>query len=149
MSRRIAGGTQRLVCGSGAADTVEQNQPVVVLGIVLWAAGVGAARLGTPFGMFDARHAWILLLGSLPLVWLSVRLTGRVGGTGCSLIEAVGLASAPALLLDGVVLTWVPDLYCAGEAGHRAAGAWLLWFVGASLALAFWCASRQTDALAP
>ena len=117
---------------------------LIVLGVILWAVGVAAAQWGAPLGMFAVAFSLPLLLGTLPLVWLSVRLVGRVAGSDMHPVQSVALATAPALLLDGVVLTWVPWLYCADDAAQRATGAWLLWFVGASLALAFWRASSAT-----
>jgi hypothetical protein len=113
------------------------------LGAALWMVGVVSAHLGAPFGMFAAGFAPALLLGTVPVVWLTLRLVGRVAGGRMPVLEAVALTSLPALLLDGMAFTWMPGVYSASVFDQRQAAAWLLWFVGVSLAAAVLKGARQ------
>ncbi len=119
--------------GLGSARAVK----LALLGMALWAIGVGGVHLAASRGVFGPAGSPLLLAMTLPLAWATLRLIRRVSGAGAGMVEATALVSAPALLLDGVVLTWAPWLYDATESGQRAAGAWLLWFVGVSLVIAF------------
>jgi hypothetical protein len=55
----------------------------------------------------------------------------------------VALVALPAALLDGIALTWLPGLYAGNATDQRAAGAWLLWFLGASFAAALAMSHRR------
>jgi hypothetical protein len=108
-----------------------------MLGLALWVAGVVGAHVASPSGVFASRLAVLLLPTSALVAWGTVRLTQRVAALDrTQLIEGVALAALPAALLDGVALTWVPGLYAADAADQRAVAAWLLWFLGASFAIA-------------
>ena len=122
-----------------------------VLSVLLWCAGVAAIRLALPLGVFTAGPAaWALLAATIPLAWLCLRLCVRIaGGAGAHIVDVAALVSAPALLLDGVAMSLAPWLYGPIEAGRRAGAAWVLWFVGATLALAFVQASRQASRRMP
>jgi hypothetical protein len=109
----------------------------MALGAGLWAVGVLAIHQLAPFGVFLPDAGAILLLAALPMAWLTVRLAVRVAGeAGPDPLTAVAIVSAPALLLDGLALTWAPSIYAGSAGEQRAAGAWLLWFVGVSLLIA-------------
>jgi hypothetical protein len=108
---------------------------LMLLGTSLWAIGVLGIHACAPLGVLAPAWSLPLLFAALPMAWLTLRLLRRVAGDA-GLVEALAIASAPALLLDGVALTWAPWVYGAAVAEQRAAGAWLLWFVGVSLVLA-------------
>jgi hypothetical protein len=112
------------------------------LGTGLWVVGVASGHLAAPYGAFTPGFAPALLIATLLMAWLSVRLIARVGGR-TTLLEATALASIPALLLDGAAFTWAPQLYSTVEAEQRQAAAWLLWFVGAALAIALFNSVRR------
>jgi hypothetical protein len=127
--------------GLGSARGVK----LVLLGGALWAIGMGGVHLAAVWGVFMPAWSALLLAMTLPMAWATLRLIRRVSGADASgMVEVTALVSAPALLLDGVALTWAPSLYDATEAGQRAAGAWLLWFVGVSLVMAF-AGARQAQ----
>ncbi len=103
----------------------------------LWAIGAITIHMTAPFGLFAPLMAPILLAATLPLAWLTVRLANRLGGLPLSrLMETVTLVSVPALLLDGIGLSFIPTFYSVNPTEQRVAAAWLLWFVGVSLAIA-------------
>ncbi len=122
---------------------------LVALSVLLWGVGVGMIRQTSPLGLFAAGPAsWALLAATLPLVWLCLRVCRRVaGGPDADIVQVAALASAPALLLDGLAMSLAPWLYGPIEAGRRAGAGWVLWFVGATLALAFLQAGWQTRSL--
>jgi hypothetical protein len=108
------------------------------LGVAFWVSGVVGVHFLAPLGVFSGRWSWALLVGTGPAAWGTVRLIKRVSGVaGGALPGAVAMVSMPALLLDGVAMTWAPFVYVGDAAAQRAVGAWLLWFVGVSLVVAF------------
>jgi hypothetical protein len=110
---------------------------LVGLGAGLWGIGLVAIHLAAPFGVLTPSWSLPMLLATLPLAWLTLRLLGRIAGaSGLSLVEMLCIAAMPALLLDGVVLSWAPWLYSAVVSEQRAAGGLLLWFNGVAIVLA-------------
>ncbi len=119
---------------------------LMALGAGLWGIGVLTVHEAAPLEIFSPWFSGALLLLTVPVTWLTLRLVRRVAGRDCpDPFVAMGIASVPALLLDGVALTWMPTLYSAVEPQQRAAAAWLLWFVGVGLALSLIVPMRQRD----
>ena len=108
---------------------------LLLLSVVLWAAGVVTIRVLAPTGWLTSGLSWLVLPATIPLVWLTLRLAMRIAG-GMDPVLVAAFVSMPALLLDGLAFSYVPFLYGAAEDERRAGAAWLLWFVGVSLALA-------------
>jgi hypothetical protein len=120
-----------------------------VLGAILWVIGVEGIRLAAPSGAFTARFAVLALLAAVPMAWGTVRLARRIGERGgAGVLESVALVALPAALLDGAALTWAPSLYAAAAADQRAAAAWLLWFLGASFAMALVMSPKRATPIA-
>jgi hypothetical protein len=66
-----------------------------------------------------------------------VRLTQRAAGLAADqLLAGVALAGALAMLVDGAVLHWAPQVYGPSELVVRLGSAWLLWGYGVSFAFA-------------
>jgi hypothetical protein len=128
---------------TGAAIGGDRVARLCALGVALWVVGVMSGHLAAPLGMFTAGVAPGLLIFTVLAAWLCVRLVGRVAGR-TTLLEATALASFPALLLDGLAFTWAPQIYSTVEAEQRQAAGWLLWFVGAALAIAHVKTARQS-----
>ncbi len=117
---------------------------LTVLSAVLWAVGVLTIRFAAPFGLFSPGFSLALMLATIPLAWLTVDLAIRVAGQNAPLPWVAAMVSMPALLLDGVAIMWAPGLYGPAAMPLRAEAAWLLWFVGVSMAVALWRQMRQT-----
>jgi hypothetical protein len=116
---------------------VSTTTRLMMLSLLLWITGVISIHFASPFGLFSPRMTPLLLLVALPMAFGCVRLAGRfIGGQAMSLVEAVAFAAFPAALLDGIAFTVAPSFYAVATADQRVAAAWLLWFLGASLALA-------------
>jgi hypothetical protein len=119
---------------------------LIALGAGLWAVGVLGIHCAAPFGVLGAAWAAPVLALGVAGAWGCVRLVERVGGIGrARLLEAVALTCMPALMLDGVALTWAPQIYSARQGEQHAAAGCLLWFVGVSLAIAVFKGGRQAD----
>ena len=58
------------------------------------------------------------------LLWLAMAM-GRVRGV----LPALAVMSLVAMMLDGVAITWVPELYGVAPDAMGMAAAWLLWGV--------------------
>ena len=82
----------------------------------------------------------------MPLAWATVDLARRIAGGRTALLEATAVACIPALLLDGLALTWAQPIYGAAAMPLQGPAAWLLWFVGVSLAVALWRQMRHMPA---
>jgi hypothetical protein len=116
-----------------------------MLGTAFWAAGVLSVHALAALGGFARPYAAPLLCLTLPAAWLAARCGRRLLRLSPThLVAGIALLSAPALLLDGVVLTWAPRLYVADPTDQRAAAAWLLWFVGVTIVLAVIMARRPS-----
>ncbi len=110
---------------------------LMMLSVLLWVTGIISIHFTSPFGVFSPGMAPVMLLAALPLAFGCVRLAGRfIDGHGMSLVEAVAFAAFPAALLDGIGFTFAASFYAAAAADQRVAATWLLWFLGASLAIA-------------
>ena len=116
---------------------------LAMLSTVLWAVGVATIRESAPLGAFGAGVTLPLLAATVPLVWLTLHLGRRVAGWRADILLVTAWLSMPALLLDGAAFSAAPWIYGPDETARRAGAGWLLWFVGVSLALAFYQSSRQ------
>ena len=117
---------------------------LMALSAMLWGVGVATIRLAAPHGLFAPAFSAVLFAATVPLAWFTVDLAVRVAGRHTPLLATATLVSMPALLLDGVAITWAPGLYGPAALPLRAEAAWLLWFVGVSLAMALWRQMRQS-----
>ncbi len=114
---------------------------LVTWGVLLWFAVAMFIRYAPPalFGRGIATS--LLFAAALPIAWVTIWVTRRVASLGPNqLVAASALASAAAMLCDGIALTW-SSLYGSGTDLVPAA-AWLLWGVGAILVAAFVAAHR-------
>ena len=129
-----------------AVPAASPERRVILASVLLWAIGVAMIRVLAPTGWLTGTLSWLVLPATLPVAWLTLRLATHVAGRSMDVVTLAALACAPALLLDGVGFSCVPGLYGPAEDGRRAAAGWLLWFVGAILALAFRQAAREKTA---
>ncbi len=81
---------------------------------------------------------------SIPVCWLSIRLTCRMARlqpdqilAGCMLVLG------EAMLIDGIALRWFAFVYGVNDEVARTGAAWLLWGYGLSAWIAFVLAQRK------
>lgn len=85
----------------------------------------------------------ISFLTTLPMGWLSVLLVRFVGRLSPpQLLSGVGLVGAGAMMIDGLILHWAPELYGTNDTVIRFGAAWLLWGYGVSIGIALLMAER-------
>jgi hypothetical protein len=104
---------------------------LIILGAVFWFLAAMPVRY-VP-SIFDA--GWwsvVLLVGSLPGAWAFIKLVlWIVRLPDQRSLMAISIATITALFLDGLAMTWVPQLY-GGDPGAALRGAgWILFGVGA------------------
>jgi len=86
---------------------------------------------------------------TLPIPWLSVvaiRYIARL--TPQQLLTGVGVVGAIAMMVDGIVLRFLPEVYSQDPSVFRPASAWLLWGYGVSLATAVAMSLRSANCAA-
>ena len=118
--------------------TTGQTLALIIIGAVLWFAAAALLRTIGPNGAFEGN--WHILLYALtipatvPFVWMVqklVRLADNQVAIGYS------LATASALLLDGIAVAWFPSLYGSDLPQVTNSAAAILWGAGVGMILAF------------
>ena len=110
----------------------------VGLGAIFWLAAALFIRFAGD-RLFHLGNPWlsVLFAASVPVGWLFIVVCLRVGGLGQrEALAPVAIMCATGLLLDGVAISSFPSLYGASSEQVMLGAAWLLWGVGALLALA-------------
>jgi len=115
---------------------------LIILSLLFWLAAALYVRLA-PGALTDPTRCAIAFATTMPVGWLSVVLTRRVGGLSTEqLIPGVAVVGAAAMMIDGVALRWMPGIYGGNDTVVRLEAAWLLWGYGTSLAIALVMAAR-------
>ena len=111
---------------------------LIAWGALLWASGVLILRWVVSIDALQgSAHVLVYALtlaGTVPLVPLTPRLAGLPRS---ETVSAIAVASMTALLIDGIVIGYIPWLYSADPVQARGCASALLWAVGVALALAF------------
>ncbi len=109
-----------------------------VLGAILWFAAAVALGLLGPMGVYEGTSALVLYAlivpGTIPFVFLVRKLAGLAAN---QVALGYSVATAMALLLDGIAVLWFPGLYGAELELVVGAAATILWGAGVGLVLAF------------
>lgn len=112
-------------------------------GVLLWAAGVLFLRFAASVGWLSGSAQLLVYFLVIPATVPLLRLVPPVGGVDRSaLVPAVALVSLTALLIDGIVIGYVPWVYASDPDRARACAGALLWAVGVAMALSFLMAPR-------
>ena len=116
---------------------------MIAFGLAFWLVAALFICLA-PFGLFDRGVGTMVLFAvTVPLAWLSVQVAKRIAALApAQVLQGVAIASAAAMLCDGIGLVWW-SIY--GEGDRLPGAAWLLWGVGLILFAAFFDARRQGD----
>jgi hypothetical protein len=105
-----------------------QLMVLIIVGVVFWAVAAAQIRW-MPTSITGPVLGVISFVTSVPIGWLSVRITRLPAG--------ILLAGGIAMMIDGAVLHWAPQVYGPVETGVRLAAAWLLWGYGVAFTIAF------------
>jgi hypothetical protein len=121
--------------------TDQQLTVMIAFGLAFWLVAALFIRLA-PAGLFGRGAGTMILFAiTVPSAWLSVQVAKRIAALATAqLLPGVAVASAAAMLCDGIGLIWW-SIY--GEGDRLPGAAWLLWGVGLILFAAFFDARRQ------
>lgn len=129
----MAASTNRLPFTSG------QLAILVISGAIFWFIGALICRFGGAMGWFDGTARILLyaalIPGTLPVI-LIIRRIARLDDQHVALGAAI--ATAAAIMLDGIALAWFPALYGPGLAQTAASGAVILWGGAVAIGLGCW-----------
>jgi hypothetical protein len=126
------------------ADGRLSNRQLMVLiafGLAFWLAAALFIRMA-PLGLFGCGPGTMILFAmTVPLAWFSVEVARRIARLSSEqLLPGLAVASAAAMLCDGIGLIWW-SIYGRGD--RLPGAAWILWGVGLILFAAFFSARRQ------
>ena len=122
--------------------TGSQISRLVGWSLLLWAVAAAAIRF-LPGLFTDPVQGGLSFVTTVPVAWLSVVLTRRIGSLDRDhLLAGVGLVGAVAMMVDGLVLHWAPSIYGAQDTTVRLGAAWLLWGYGVSRLIALVISAR-------
>ena len=124
--------------------TARQAALMMICGVVFWLAAALLLRWLAAAGALDGpMRIFVYLItipGTMPFV-LALRRIGKLSAE--HLVPAYALATAAALLCDGIAVAWFPTLYGTSSDHVRLAAAAILWGAGVGVLLAFAVASRM------
>lgn len=123
--------------------SLQQAMLMVICGVALWLAAALLLRWLAAAGALDgSMRIFVYLLtipGTVPFVF-ALRRIGKLSAD--HLVPAYSLATAAALLCDGIAVAWFPTLYSTNADHVSLAAAAILWGAGVGIFLAFVLAPR-------
>jgi hypothetical protein len=121
-----------------AALSPGQTGFFIAYGALLWFAAALLVRFLEPTSALQGGMrvlTYLLVIpGTVPFVLIGRKLTKLVAG---QVVPAMTIATATALLLDGMAVAWIPWLYGTTESHVLAGAAVILWGGGVGLVLGF------------
>jgi hypothetical protein len=118
--------------------TNSQTFFLVIIGAALWFLAAIILRIVAPMGALEgptrALTYTLVIPGTLPFVYLTKML---VKLRADQIFTGIGVVTAAALLIDGVVVAWFPALYGGALPQVTNCAAAILWGAGVGLVLAF------------
>ena len=116
----------------------EQTVALVVLGAALWFLAALILRVIAPMGALEGTMRAITYALVIPGTWpfvLLVRLLVRLRPD--QLVTGVGVATMTALIIDGIVIAYLPAIYGGSLPQVTNCAAIILWGAGVGMLLAF------------
>jgi hypothetical protein len=108
-----------------------------IMGVILWFFAALLLRYFGPMGAFEgiARIVTYALIipGTLPFVFLVKKIAGLASD---QIAIGYSVATAAAMLCDGIALAWLPGLYGGSSELVAGSGAAILWGAGIGIVLA-------------
>jgi len=108
---------------------------LITLGVAFWALAAAQIRW-LPASISGPVSGLISFVIAVPVGWLSVRIVQRCASLSIGQLPAgVLLSGGIAMMIDGAVLHWAPQVYGQAETQVRLGAAWLLWGYGVAFAI--------------
>ncbi len=118
--------------------TTGQSLYLMIIGAALWFLAAVILRIVAPMGALEGSARAItyalIIPGTLPFVVLTKVL---VKLRHDQITIGIAVVTATALLIDGVVVAWFPEVYGKGLPQVTNCAATILWGAGVGLVLAF------------
>jgi hypothetical protein len=109
---------------------------LVLYGVIVWFLAAMLVRVIAPIGALDgwwrALTYALVVPGTVPAIWIARAIAKLARGQTAT---GIMVATAPALMLDGVAFAWFPALYGPDPAHWLAGAALILWGAGVGLVL--------------
>ena len=111
---------------------------LLIQGAVIWFLAAMFIRFTTLAGWMDGGPATVVVFAlSLVVSALGIEVIHRiVRGQPGEMVRSAAVIALVGAMLDGLAITWTPQLYSLDPAARAVGGAWLLWIVGTILAYA-------------
>jgi hypothetical protein len=115
----------------------KQRVLAVITGVVLWFAFVWVIR-AIPWALDGGMRSAILFVVVIPMMWVLLKICQwAIALTQETLFEGIVLATTTALLVDGLVFTFVSHWYGNTETTVRLAAAVIIWGAAVLMCLAW------------
>ncbi len=119
--------------------SARQLAMLVVSGWIVWFIGALVCRYGGELGWFEGVNRVLLYAavvpGTVPVI-LIIRRLAKLATDEVAL--GMAIATAAAIMLDGIALAWFPALYGPGAEQAAASGAVILWGGAVAIGLGCW-----------
>ncbi len=121
----------------GGISRLKYAATVGILTLSFWSSGVFLIRALHSYDLWNSPvFLGILFTLSVPLVSLSIQSVRRILSSPSYGGESIVYNTLQyVLILHGLALGFIPNLYSFTPSGEISASAWLLWFGGIALAL--------------
>ena len=121
--------TNQLSAKQLSTNQLNTNQRIIsaIVGIVFWFIFLVIIR-NTPWLFDGSTRNLITFVVTIPLTWLIVLgVKNTLGFNNKTIFEVVVIATFTAMLFDGTVFTFFPDLYGSTEIHVRRGAGYILW----------------------
>lgn len=109
---------------------------LIAIGTFLWFLGVLFLRWASAGGFMSGAPQIIIYALVIPFTWPLIRFAPHVVRlSAADTLFAASVMSMTALLIDGIIIGYVPFVYSSDPALARACAGGLLWAVGVAMAL--------------
>lgn len=118
--------------------TAFQVKSMIAIGIVGWFLAAMVVRIGGPIGLFNGLFRVGLYVG-LIVLWYPIYqlIKAKLKLSKNQVVPAISIGTSAAALCDGIAMPWASFIY--GDSAQTAfyGAAWILWFVGIGLMMAY------------
>lgn len=119
--------------------STQQLAIIVVTGWTVWFLGALLCRFIGEMGWFDGQARLIVYAAIIPGTVPVILILRKIAVLAADQIAlAASVATAAAIMLDGIALAWFPALYGAGNAQLAASGGAILWGGAVAIGLGCW-----------
>jgi hypothetical protein len=144
LSEDIVADRQKAGDGLIVGLTIGKLAALMALASLVWLCAALFIRWLGPMGAFTGLSR-VIVYGSTVVLTIPLnRRTLKIAGLSKHhMVTAIAVTTATATMLDGVAMSYFPELYGGDPAITGAGAAWLLWAIGVASALAVVSSARE------